>query len=241
VERPVTVSAASGTAPVAPGSIVSIYGNGTNLATTGAGAASLPLPYTLGGASVTITGNTGAQAATPLFYAGPQQINAEIPAGVNPGPVVLTIGTPSGGLQSTLTLATVAPGLFSANSDGKGAPAAQVVTTHADRTQTFGYAFNSPCVPGSCTAAPIKLGAPGDQTALVLYGTGIRNRAALSDVTVQIGSQSLPADYAGATPTWAGLDQVNVLLPNSLAGTGTVNLIVSVAGIASNALTVTFQ
>jgi len=75
----------------------------------------------------------------------------------------------------------------------------------------------------------------------VLYGTGIRNRAALSDVMVQIGDQSLPAAYAGAQPTFIGLDQVNVVLPGSLAGSGTVSLSVSVAGTSSNALTVTFQ
>jgi uncharacterized protein (TIGR03437 family) len=218
---------------------VSIYGS--NLASAGASAASLPLPFTLGGSSVTVTDNTGSQAAMPLFYAGPQQINAQIPEGMNTGPAVLTIAAPSGGMQSTVTLATVAPGLISANGDGKGAPAAQVVTTHANGTQTFGYAFNYPCVAGTCTTAPISLGGPGDQTALVLYGTGIRNRAALSDVTVRIGAQSLPAAYAGATGTYAGLDQVNVLLPVTLAGSGTVSLSVSVAGTASNALTVTFQ
>jgi len=241
VNRPVTLSAASGTAPVAPGSIVSVYSNGTNLAATAASAASLPLPYTLGGASVTVTDNNGSQSAMPLFYAGPQQINAQIPGGVNAGPAVLTIAAASGGVQSTVMLATVAPGLFSANGDGKGPAAAEVVTNHADGTQTLGYSYNYPCAPGTCTAAPIKLGAPGDQTALVLFGTGIRNRAALSDVTVQIGGQSLPAAYAGAAPAFAGLDQVNVTLPNGLAGTGTVNLIVKVAGTASNALTVAFQ
>ncbi|MGO9229574.1 MAG: hypothetical protein ACLQKA_10255 [Bryobacteraceae bacterium] len=239
VNWPVTVSAASGTTPVAPGSIVSIYGN--NLASTAASAASPPLPFTLGGASVTITDNTGLQAALPLFYAGPQQINAQIPEGVNTGPAVLMIATPSGGAQSTVMLATVAPGLFSANGDGKGAPAAQVVTNHANGTQTFGYAFDYPCAPGACTTAPINLGGPGDQTALVLYGTGIRNRAALSDVTVRIGGQSLPAAYGGAAPTFAGLDQINVMLPESLAGSGTVSLSVSVAGESSNVLTVTFQ
>jgi uncharacterized protein (TIGR03437 family) len=140
-----------------------------------------------------------------------------------------------------VTLATAAPGLFSANGDGKGAPAAQVVTTHADGTQTFGWAFNSPCAPGTCTTAPIGFGGPSDQTALVLYATGIRNRVALSDVTVEIGAQSLPAFYAGAAPTYVGLDQVNVLLPRSLAGSGTVNLSVSVAGTTSNVLTVAFQ
>jgi uncharacterized protein (TIGR03437 family) len=239
VNWPVTVSAASDTAPVAPGSIVSIYG--TNLASTAAQAASVPLPFTLGGANVTVTDNNGYQAAMPLFYAGPLQINAQIPEGVNTGAAVLTIATPSGGIQSTVMLATVAPGLFSANGDGKGAPAAQVVTTHADGTQTFSYPYNYPCAPGSCTTAPISFGSATDQTALVLYGTGIRNRAALAGVTVQIGSQSLAAAYAGAAPTYVGLDQVNVMLPQSLAGSGTVSLSVSVAGTVSNVLKVAFQ
>jgi uncharacterized protein (TIGR03437 family) len=239
VNRPVTVSAASGTAPVAPGSIVSVYGS--NLAATAMSATSLPLPLALGGASVTVTDNTGSQSAMPLFYAGPQQINAQIPGSVNAGPAVLTISTPSGGVQSTVMLAAVAPGLISANGNGKGPAAAEVVTNHADGTQTFGYAFNYPCAPGSCTTAPIALGGPGAQTALVIFGTGIRNRAALSDVAVQIGSQSLPATYAGAAPAFVGLDQVNVLLPASLAGSGTVSLIVSVSGTASNALALAFQ
>jgi uncharacterized protein (TIGR03437 family) len=56
----------------------------------------------------------------------------------------------------------------------------------------------------------------------------------LSDVTVQTGAQSLPAAFAG-------IDQVNVMLPNTLAGTGTVNVAVPVAGTASNAVTVKFQ
>jgi len=140
VNWPATVSEASGAAPVAPGSIVNIYGS--NLASTGAAATVLPLPFTLGGSSVTVTDDAGAQAAMPLFYAGPQQITAQIPEGVNAGPVVLTIATPSGGAQSTVMLAAVAPGLISANGTGTGPPAAQVVTTQANGTQTFGYAFN---------------------------------------------------------------------------------------------------
>jgi uncharacterized protein (TIGR03437 family) len=239
VNWPVTVSAASGTAPVARGSIVAIYGS--NLASNAAAATSVPLPYTLAGSSATVTDDTGSQAALPLFYAGPQQINAQVPDSVNAGPAVLTITTPSGGAQSTVTLAAVAPGLFAANGNGQGAAAAQFVTTHADGTQTFGNAFTCPSAPGPCTTAPINLGGPGDQTALVLYGTGIRNRAALSDVTVEIGGQSLPAAYAGPVATLVGLDQVNVFLPNSLAGSGTANLSVSVAGTPSNILTVTFQ
>ncbi len=72
----------------------------------------------------------------------------------------------------------------------------------------------------------------------MLYGTGIQNRAALSDVTVTIGGLTLPAAYAGAAPKYAGEDQVDVLLPASLAGSGTVNVTVSVSGAVSNVVTV---
>jgi uncharacterized protein (TIGR03437 family) len=58
---------------------------------------------------------------------------------------------------------------------------------------------------------------------------------------VTIGSQTLAAAYAGAAPNYAGEDQVNVLLPSSLAGSGTVNVTVTVSGIASNVVTVAIQ
>ena len=81
----------------------------------------------------------------------------------------------------------------------------------------------------------------GGNTALVLYGTGIQNRATLSAVTVTVGTHTLPATYAGAAPNYAGEDQVDVLLPSSLAGSGVVNVYVTVAGTASNVVTVQIQ
>jgi uncharacterized protein (TIGR03437 family) len=236
---PVRVSAASGTAPVARESIVAI--NRSNLASTGTPATSLPLLFTLAGSSVTVTDDTGPQPAMPLFYAGPQQIDTQIPDSLNTGPAVLTIATPSGGVQSTVMLPAVALGSFAANGNGQGAAAAQFVTTHAEGSSAFGDAFTCPSAPGTCTAVSIDLGGPGDQTALVLYGAGIRNRAALSDVTVEICGQSLPAANAGPVATLVGLDQVNIFLPHSLAGSGTVNLSVSAARTTSNMLAVTFQ
>jgi uncharacterized protein (TIGR03437 family) len=228
---PVTVSAASGAAPVAPGSVVSIYG--ANLAAGVTSANSLPLPTNLGGTSVTITDSTGAQAALPLFYAGPTQINAEIPAGVNSGPAVLTVTAPSGPQTGTLQIAAVAPGLFSANENGAGVAAAQIVITAPDGSQAISPIFD--CAPGTCVDVPIDVSS--GHAALVLYGTGIRNRNALSDVSVQIGGLTLPAAYAGPAPDYVGLDQVNVLLPAGLAGAGTVNITVSVAATLSNVLT----
>lgn len=229
---PVTVSAASGASLVAPGSIVSIYG--ANLATSAASATSLPLPTTLGGASVAITDSAGAKSALSLFYAGPTQINAAIPAGVQPGAAVITVTTPSGSQTGVVQLAAVAPGLFSANASGQGVAAAQIVTATSG-VQAVSPVFD--CAPGTCVNLPIDVSS--GNSALVLYGTGIRNRNALSDVTVQIGSQTLPVAYAGAASAYVGLDQVNVMLPASLAGAGTVNLTLSVAGTLSNVLTVT--
>jgi len=237
---PVAVSAASGTAPVANGSIVSIYRNGgSNLATIPTSATTLPLPTNLGGTSVTITDSSGAKTSLPLFYAGPTQINAEIPQGAAAGGASLTISTASGSQTAPVTLAAVAPGLFSANQTGTGVAAAQFVADQANGAQTTVDIFQCSGGAGSCVAVPLEVS--GGNTALVLYGTGIQNRAALSDVTVSIGSQKLPATYAGASPNYAGEDQVDVLLPATLSGSGTVNVSVSVSGIVSNVVTVDIQ
>ena len=63
------------------------------------------------------------------------------------------------------------------------------------------------------------------------------------EFAAKIGAQqisSVPVTYAGPAPGFTGLDQVNVMLPSSLAGTGTVNITVSVAGNVSNVVTATF-
>ena len=234
---PATGLSASGSAPVAPGSIVSIYGS--NLASTPTSAKSVPLPMNLDGTSATITDSSGVQAGLPLFYAGPLQINAEIPQTASMGAATITITTTSGSQTGSVLLATVAPALFAANQNGKGVPAAQVVTNHANGTQTTALVYGSPCAVGKCQPVPIDLSA--GNSALVLYGTGIRNAASLSAVTVTIGSHTLSAFFAGAAPTYVGLDQVNVSLPQSLAGSGTVNVVVSVAGATSNTVQLNFK
>jgi uncharacterized protein (TIGR03437 family) len=70
------------------------------------------------------------------------------------------------------------------------------------------------------------------------YGTGIRNRSALANVAVTIGGVSAPVQYAGAAPVYAGLDQVNVLLPLALQGRGESNVVLTVDGAISNEVTI---
>jgi uncharacterized protein (TIGR03437 family) len=58
-----------------------------------------------------------------------------------------------------------------------------------------------------------------------------------------VGNMSLPALYVGPQGQYAGLDQVNVQLPASLAGSGTVNVVVKTqdTGVTSNVVTVDIQ
>jgi len=249
---PAMVSAASYTAagPVAPGSLVTIFGTGLAAGATASGAQ----PTCLNGIGVTLTDFSGAKNPLLLAYVGPAQINAQMPRLVATGAASFTIspttacagavagGAPSGPQKSSVTVAAVAPALFSANQTGKGVAAAYLMT---GGSQTAAFTCPAPPATGPCVTNSLAVDA-GDAI-LELYGTGIQNRAKLSDVTVTVAGQSLAALYAGPAldtgPAAAipGLDQVNVALPASLKGSGTVYVTVSVAGTASNAVTLLIQ
>lgn len=47
--------------------------------------------------------------------------------------------------------------------------------------------------------------------------------------------------FAGASPQFAGLDQVNVLLPVALKGAGDVNVVLTADGQVSNVVTLKFK
>jgi uncharacterized protein (TIGR03437 family) len=55
-------------------------------------------------------------------------------------------------------------------------------------------------------------------------------------VIVNVSSQSLTASFAGAQPDFVGLDQINVPLPASLAGSGLVNVSLSMQTTIANAI-----
>ena len=88
---------------------------------------------------------------------------------------------------------------------------------------------------------PIDLGSESEQVYLVLFGTGIRGRSALAGVTVQLGGVNAPVQFAGAQGNIVGLDQVNALIPRSLAGRGEVDLVLTVDGISANLVRVSIK
>jgi uncharacterized protein (TIGR03437 family) len=74
---------------------------------------------------------------------------------------------------------------------------------------------------------------------LILYATGLRNRSSLANVQCSIGGASVPLEYAGPEGSGApGLDQVNVRLTPALKGLGVANLVLTVDGVSSNAVSV---
>jgi uncharacterized protein (TIGR03437 family) len=108
------VSSASGSALLAPDSLVTA--TGTGLATEEVKAAKLPLETTLGGVSMQVVDSTGAVRLASLYFVSPKQINYLIPAGTAPGMVTINIlndGTPSD-LSAQAQVQAVAPSLFSA-------------------------------------------------------------------------------------------------------------------------------
>jgi uncharacterized protein (TIGR03437 family) len=76
-------------------------------------------------------------------------------------------------------------------------------------------------------AVPIDLGPATDEVYLSLLGTGIRNRPDLGSIHIILGRQSPLALYAGPQSAYTGVDQINLLLPRALAGSGMTAILIS--------------
>ncbi len=229
-----SVSAASySPTGLAAESIAAVFGAG--LATTTQSATTIPLPTTLAGTQVKVRDSAGVEREAPLFFVSPNQVNYQIPADTAAGTAAVTVTSGDGKFATgTMQVATVAPGLFAANSDGQGVPAGYALRVTADSSQSFepvAQFEQNKFVP-----APLDLGPETDQVFLILFGAGIHYRSSLSAVTAKIGGMDAEVLYAGAQGGFVGLDQINVRLPRTLAGRGEVDVVVAVDGKVANTL-----
>jgi uncharacterized protein (TIGR03437 family) len=237
--RPVTLSAAGleEGRPVAPESLISLFG--LNLANTTVAASTPSLPDTLGGTEVRITDSTGATRVAPLIYVSPGQVNALVPSNVAPGPATVVVRSPSRDAAvgketrstNTFQVSAVAPALFSANASGRGPAAAYFQRVRAGSQAEFVFECSTP---GNCSTRPIAL--ESEPVVLTLFGTGFRRST--ETARVLIGGVAVTPDYIGDQRQYAGLDQINVAVPRSLIGRGNVDVQVSVAGLTSNTVTI---
>jgi uncharacterized protein (TIGR03437 family) len=187
--------------------------------------------------------SAGNQRLAELFYVSPAQINYLIPAGTASG--FATVNVVSGGqtvASGSVQIESVAPGLFAANQNGRGVPAGFWQRVSAAGDSSTQQLAQCGATAGSCSPVPIDLGAATDSVYLLLYGTGLRNIGSPADVSALVGGHSVPVQYAGPQVQYDGLDQVNLgPLPASLAGAGTVTVQLTVSGLNTNPLTISFK
>jgi uncharacterized protein (TIGR03437 family) len=240
-----SVSAASyGSAALAPEAITVAFGTG--LATSTLAASAMPLPLTLAGTTAKVRDGAGIERAAPLFFVSPTQVNYQIPQGTAIGEATVTITSANGAsAQGSIQIAMVAPGLFTANASGQGVAAAWALRVKADSAQAYEPVIQFDAARQQFVARPIDLGPDlgnaTDQVFLILYGTGLRYRSALSAVTVKAGGVEAPVSFSGAATGFVGLDQINARLPRSLIGRGEVDVVLMVDGQAANTVKISIK
>jgi uncharacterized protein (TIGR03437 family) len=214
--------------PLAPGSIASAFGDLAPLAREAE-------------TVLTLTDGEGVSRTAQLLAVSVGQANFIVPAAAAAGVGSVTLANAGRTIASgVLRLERVAPGLFSANADGKGVAAAIALTVAPDGSQSTQFVFDATAAAGSRRAAPIDIGQAGSKVYLLLFGTGMRNTSGTATATA--GGVEVPAAGPVAQGEYEGLDQVNLgPLPASLAGRGEVEIEVSVEAKAANKVTVSIK
>jgi len=233
-----SVSAASyRRAGLAGESIVAAFG--ADLATTTEAATTLPLPTALGGTTVKIKDSANVERLAPLFFVSPNQVNYLVPLGTEPGLATVTVTNANNkAMVEETQVLTIAPGVFTANADGRGAPVALALRVKADGSQQFDPVFRFDPTQGKFIPAAIDLAT--DQVFLVLFATGLRG-VAPSTIEASIGGGFAEVLFVGAAPGFAGVDQVNIRLSRGLIGRGEVSVVLHADDQNANQVTISVK
>jgi uncharacterized protein (TIGR03437 family) len=205
----------------APGGLLSIFGTG--LAPTTASAQALPLPTTLANTQVTIN-----NIAAPLIFVSPNQINAQAPFELTTGSklnvVVKISGLPNSAAEP-VQVDAASPGIFTLTQNGIGSGA--ILHSNFTLVSSTSPARSGETVLVYCTG----LGAtnPAVQT-----GAAGNAQATVNVPTVSVGGQNARVDFSGAAPGFAGLYQINVVVPTFTVAND-YEVIITIAGKQSRA------
>jgi uncharacterized protein (TIGR03437 family) len=205
-------------APLAPGTIVQIFGSGL-AATTGG--TNIPLPTVLNGTSVLIGGELA-----PLYFVSSGQINAQIPVDLLPGQEyqVLVVANNAYTTPDAIHIAPVTPGIARLANG-------QVIAQHADFSLV---SEDAPAKPGEFLVAylagmgltdnPVGTGAQAPSSPLA---------AVNSFASVAVDGEAASVLFAGLTPGFIGLYQINFQVPAD-AQSGDRKLEIFQGGVAAN-------
>jgi uncharacterized protein (TIGR03437 family) len=203
-------------APIAPGSIVQIYGS--NLAPQPAQATAIPLPVNLSQTSVLIGG-----LLAPLYYVSPGQINAQVPFELITGQTYQVVVNANGALTmpNPIQLSAAAPGILQF-------AAGEIIAQHQNGSLVL---ENSPAQAGEYLV--MYVAGMGQTNQNVPSGTASPSASLASSLnrpTVTLNGAPLTnVPYAGLTPTLVGLYQINFQVPPN-APSGHLQLTVTQTG-----------
>jgi len=234
----VIVNSASygGAGSVSPGEIVSLFGLGIGPATPVYMSQAVTPGFVdtvIGGLTITFDG-----VASPILYGDANQITVQVPYEATQGSnknVVVTngTGTPS---STTVTIAPVEPGIFTANASGIGNAAAVVYPASGATAGINSATF--PAQAGDTVA--LYLTGEGDYLTSPTPHTGYLIPSSLTPLpqmpampTVTIGGQMATVNYAG--PLYGsiiGLLQINAVVPSGLTS-GNVPVVVTIGGVTT--------
>jgi uncharacterized protein (TIGR03437 family) len=225
-------NAANGLGTVTPGSLVSIYGS--ELAGGLAQADTIPLAISLNNVSVTFNG-----VPAPLLFVSGGQINAQLPwnilssGTVGTASVVVTRNNQPSAAQS-LQVGPFSPGIFAIgniavaiNPDGSIAAPAGAISGIATKPAKIGD-------PGGLVILCTGLGAvtpPAVNGAASLDAL----RTATTTPSVLIGGKAAQVVFAGLSPQFVGVNQINVAIPAGTPTGNAVSLQISLGNVTTSA------
>ncbi len=202
----------------APNSLVTIYGTNLSFGTSAALAAQY-LPRVLAEVQVNING-----LPADLFYVSPQQINFLVPSILTPGPVKFQVVRQGvTGPILTIILNETAPGFFALESGN-------VIATHADG-RLLGE--DAPAAPDEVVVYAAGLGRTNPDTEPGLAPTKAASIVLLNKLSVLLGGKTVDPSkilYAGVTPGFAGLYQINLRVPATAASNPEIRVFIGLQG-----------
>jgi uncharacterized protein (TIGR03437 family) len=209
--------------PVAPGSLVAVFGQ--YLAASTSNATALPLPSTLGSTQVTIAGRS-----MPLLYAGANQVNAMIPYDlpINAAQQVVVKRGNTISIPQPVSLLSSKSGVFTKDLTGTGAGI--VVKVAPDGTQSIVAAGNSVT---ANDAIVVYCDGLGNVTPQAIAGseTPVTPLSQTIDtVSMTIGGVKANVFFAGLTPGFTGLYQINAIVPSGVMPGDSVPLVIMQSG-----------
>ena len=224
--------------PLAPGTIVSIFGSNLSsepVSGGGRSASGIPLSTELAGTQLILGGRP-----LPILFSREDQVNAVLPFEVadrlNESLPLLARRTDAASLSvSEPVLVNAArPGVFTQNGSGSG----------PGSIQNANFQIVTP-------ANPVKAG-----DAIIIYSAGLGGVSpgvtsgdpapgsplarTAEDVTVTIGGRLAEVFFAGLSPGFASLYQVNAFMPAGVPA-GEAEVVVSIAGQASPVVTLAVE